>query len=93
MVEYSFCEPVNAVVGNLWHIRRLTEIGRKFGGGADTLSLCGRTVAWDMNVPFDTDRYRLVLCRKCLAAFKEITDEQVLRSAEAGADAAEPEEA
>jgi hypothetical protein len=48
-VEYSFCEAATAGSISRWHIRPLTSIGKKLGGGADTLALCGRQVSWDVN--------------------------------------------
>ena len=49
-MKYAFCETVTAGGTTPWHIRQLTEKGPKFGGGADTKSLCGREVAWDLGV-------------------------------------------
>ena len=46
--SYSFCETATASGTTPWHIRKLTAVGRKPGGGADTPSLCGRDVAWDV---------------------------------------------
>ena len=45
--DFSFCETVHAM--GPWHIRRLTEKGKKLGGGADTETLCGLRAAWDIN--------------------------------------------
>jgi len=45
---YAFCEPVTASSRSRWHIRLLTEAGRLESGGADTPSLCGRDMAWDL---------------------------------------------
>lgn len=38
-MEYAFCEHVGASAHSRWHI---------LGGGADTSSLCGVEVAWDL---------------------------------------------
>jgi hypothetical protein len=56
MSEYSFCESTTAASDTPWHIRPLTSVGQKFGGGADTRSLCGRVVSWDLPVPLTQDR-------------------------------------
>lgn len=50
-MDYSFCETVTAGPLSKWHIRPLTKVGKKLGGGADTPALCGRTVSWDLNPP------------------------------------------
>lgn len=47
-MTYSFCEAVTAEALSKWHIRLLTDTGRKLGGGADTPALCGRVVSWDI---------------------------------------------
>ena len=39
---HAFCETYHAPPLAPWHIRRLTEAGRRTGGGADSASLCGR---------------------------------------------------
>lgn len=73
MPEYSFCEPVMAGPLGPWHIRELTEAGRKLGGGADTESLCGRKMGWDLDVEiseFHLDR----ACKKCAEAYKAARD-------------------
>lgn len=70
---WSYCEP--SVAGPLapWCIRRLTEAGRKLGGGIDTPSLCGRVkppYGWDIPVPVDVIeafmRSRPPVCKRCL---------------------------
>jgi hypothetical protein len=48
--KYAFCETVTAGPLSKWHIRKLSDKGPKFGGGADTLSLCGTTITWDIDV-------------------------------------------
>ena len=52
--KFSFCESVHAGSHSRWHIRRLSDAGRKTGGGIDTSSLCGRLTTkisgWDINV-------------------------------------------
>lgn len=73
MSNFSFCESVHATGRSLWHIRRLTEVGRKLGGGADTPALCGRVVAWDINVDITQFHLNKNTCKACSdALFKEI---------------------
>lgn len=63
--ECSFCESVHASGYSRWHIRGLTEAGRKLGGGIDTPSLCGRvTKGWDLNVPI-TPQHANHTCSAC----------------------------
>ena len=64
-LKYSFCECVEATSYSKWHIRKLTEIGRKLGGGADTLALCGRKVCWDLNVRITHFHLEYNACKKC----------------------------
>jgi hypothetical protein len=66
--EYSLCETAHAAPQAPWHIRRLTLAGKKLGGGADTDALCGRKVAWDLNVPMSTHHLTQNTCWKCLEA-------------------------
>ena len=69
--KYSFCESVHATATSKWHIRELTAIGQKFGGGADTLALCGRDVAWDLNVE-RTDLHLLTnTCPRCFEFYRK----------------------
>jgi hypothetical protein len=63
--EYSFCEFVSATPFSKWHIRLLTEKGQKFGGGADTLALCGRAVSWDLNVTITEHHLVHQSCSTC----------------------------
>ena len=46
VTKYSFCE---TTASYLWHIRPLSDAGRKLGGGADTETLCGLMPSWDVN--------------------------------------------
>ena len=68
-MTHSYCEAVIATATSPWHIRLLTEKGRMLGGGADTLGLCGRIVAWDLNV-LVSDFHNESACRKCVKVFK-----------------------
>jgi endogenous inhibitor of DNA gyrase (YacG/DUF329 family) len=63
-VKYSFCETATAGPNTPWHIRRLTEVGRMLGGGADTSALCDRNVAWDLGVEID-NHHLPHYCQKC----------------------------
>jgi hypothetical protein len=76
MATYSYCEPVTATGTSPWHIRRLTEAGRKLGGGADTPALCGREVSWDLGGNEVTaesieriNQWPPVVCPSCEAAW------------------------
>lgn len=62
--KYSFCESMYATGSSPWHVRLLTEKGRKLGGGADTSALCGRQVAWDLSVEL-TQHHLTHCCRSC----------------------------
>ena len=72
MDKYSFCENVHSGPFSRWHIRRLTDEGRKLGGGADTLSLCGKKVHWDLGVELKKHHLDHNTCPKCLKKFDEI---------------------
>lgn len=63
--QYSFCETVTATGSSPWHIRKLTKTGQKLGGGADTKSLCGLTVAWDLGVQLSTEHFGHC-CNSCV---------------------------
>lgn len=68
---HAFCEPVYAGPLAPWHIRPLTVKGPKFGGGADTLALCDREVAWDLNVNI-TEHHLGHSCKACVEAFRKL---------------------
>ena len=53
------CETVAAIT---IHLRPLGDAGPKYGGGADTLALCGAKVSWDLQC--DTEQARCQTCRK-----------------------------
>ena len=67
---YSFCESVAASGGSSWHIRLLSDEGRKLSGGADTFALCGREVSWDLAGPI-TERNVGLACVKCVKKYKK----------------------
>jgi len=69
-MSHSFCEKATAGPWSRWHIRPLTEIGRKLGGGADTVALCGTKVAWDLAVEI-TEHHLTHCCPECAKRYKE----------------------
>lgn len=69
---YSFCESVHASSISPWHLRKLTEVGQKLGGGVDTPSLCGRVKerqGWDLDVEI-TEHHLGHACPTCVAAYR-----------------------
>lgn len=63
------CETVTAGPLTPKHLRRLAATGPHPGGGADTPSLCGVTVSWDVHEfrpPADADP--MWTCRACMEA-------------------------
>lgn len=73
-MKYSFCESVTATSMSPWHIRRLTKVGRKLGGGIDTPSLCGRVrkeKGWDLETPINAFHLANGCCPECLKLFEE----------------------
>lgn len=65
--RYAFCETIHASSYTPWHIRQLTDAGRKFGGGADTPALCGLRVSWDIPTPVNPILEHA--CNKCVEAY------------------------
>jgi hypothetical protein len=70
VTQYCFCEAPTTGSKSRWHIRPLTELGRKLSGGADTVSLCGRTISWDNSVE-TTDLHLEHCCRLCMESYRE----------------------
>ena len=68
---HSFCETMTATGSSPWHIRLLDAAGQKFGGGATTPALCGRKVAWDLNVDI-TDRNLTHCCNVCSRIYRGV---------------------
>jgi hypothetical protein len=69
----SFCESVYAGPLSRWHLRKLTEKGKKLGGGVDTPSLCGHVKppnGWDLEVTITKFHLEKNTCTKCLEIFK-----------------------
>ena len=82
MKEFSFCESVLASSRSTWHIRRLTDVGRRLTGGIDTPSLCGRVKpqglngfgGWDLQTgpePILTYVERGIACAACAEAYNK----------------------
>lgn len=71
---YSFCESSWAGPNAPWHLRQLSEVGRKLGGGADTVALCGREVSWDLEVELTEHHLSKNTCAVCLEAFRANTN-------------------
>lgn len=67
-MTYSLCETVTATGSSRRHIRQLTAKGQKLSGGADTIALCGRAVAWDLGTPIAKITPEAI-CPGCLAAY------------------------
>ena len=67
--QYAFCEPDTAGSLSKWHIRKLTDKGLKLSGGADTPSLCGREMSWDINVKVQVGPNGYVACHKCTSIY------------------------
>ena len=66
--RHAFCEWAGASGGSRYHIRTLTTKGKKLGGGADTLALCGREVAWDLAIDIAREEH---VCQKCSDLFRK----------------------
>lgn len=68
----SFCESVWAGSASPWHLRVLSAVGRKVGGGIDTPSLCGHVQppnGWDLEAEVTAGHLGHV-CGKCVAEAK-----------------------
>lgn len=77
---YSYCESVHATSTSPWHIRKLTEVGRKLSGGIDTPSLCGRVGkgwGWDLEVELNEFHLENVSCPKCVELYKQERSDDV----------------
>jgi len=69
---YSFCETIFAGGNTPWHIRKLTDAGPKYTGGADSPTLCGKVMTfggWDLPVPMSQHHLSHV-CEVCAAKLK-----------------------
>ena len=73
-LPYFYSETQHAGPMTPWHIRPVGDKGRCPGGGADTLSLCGRKVAWDVQCDVtDESLGRVEPCVRCAEALATIT--------------------
>ena len=70
VTDYSICENMHGHPCGPWHIRALSAVGKKLGGGADTLSLCGRKMTWDRDVIIN-ERQLSVACKKCVDLYRQ----------------------
>lgn len=80
--EYVFCESSTASSTSPWHIRKVSSIGLKLGGGIDTPSLCGRVRpigddlrgfgGWDLNVGI-SEHHLTHCCKACADAYKALS--------------------
>lgn len=77
MRNFSFCESVYAGPCGVWHIRELTSVGAKTGGGIDTKSLCGHVRpdvgGWDLEVPI-TEQHLQHACGGCAEAYRKLVE-------------------
>ena len=76
MPKFSFCESIHAGPKSPWHIRKLTEKGKKLGGGIDTKSLCNVVnLGWDLEVDINPFHLEHTTCKKCLEVYRAMTGE------------------
>ena len=69
---FSFCESVYAGPLAPWHIRKLTKVGKKLGGGIDTPSLCGRVKrGWDLEVEINEFHLDSNACPDCRNEYRK----------------------
>jgi hypothetical protein len=70
----AFCESVTASPFSPWCIREVTSHGKKFSGGVDTSSFCGRVkvpLGWDLDVEVTSERLESShICKNCLQILK-----------------------
>lgn len=71
MIAYSFCESAAAGPQSRWHIRKLSEKGKKSGGGIDTPFLCARKYlnGWDLEVEI-TEHHLGHACPGCVEVYR-----------------------
>lgn len=70
-MNYALCESVHAGPDWPWHIRPVNQNGLHLGGGANTPALCGRTVAWDLDVPI-TRQHLAHACPRCAEEYQKL---------------------
>jgi hypothetical protein len=73
--QYAFCEYVTAGPNSPWHIRQLSSVGKKCGGGADTASFCGKRVSWDLKVDI-SEHHLSHSCTECVRIYRELADQK-----------------
>lgn len=72
-MNLSFCESMCAWPGSPWHIRVLTNKGRKLGGGIDTGSLCGLVkMGGDLDVDINEYHLNNNTCQGCLTKYRKM---------------------
>lgn len=69
--KFSICETSTAGPETPWHLRKLSSVGPKYGGGADTPALCGRIVAWDLPVVITQHHLNKNTCTKCRVVYEQ----------------------
>jgi hypothetical protein len=71
---FSFCESIHADSNTKWHIRQLSDKGKKFGGGIDTSSLCGCVTpsvgGWDLEASLSAHHISNNTCDRCAEKYK-----------------------
>lgn len=75
MAIYSFCESTTAGPRSPWHIRELTSVGKKLGGGIDTKGLCGFprvTYGWDLDVEIVEFHLEKNTCPTCALLYESL---------------------
>lgn len=74
-MAYSFCESVFATSVSRWHIRQLSKSGPKYGGGADTPSLCGLDLCkgWDLYTEL-TPHHLGHACKDCVNSYLKASE-------------------
>lgn len=78
MIKFSLCEPSCAIANGIWHIRRLTKVGQKLGGGIDTPSLCGHVKTkqgWDLETEICQELFnKRWICKGCWEEYQKIKE-------------------
>ena len=72
-VTYAFCETASAFAKGPNHVRKLSTVGLLPSGGADTVALCGTTVAWDVaETTLENAISVNFTCRSCAEKAREL---------------------
>ena len=75
----SFCESVHVTGISVWHIRCLTNAGKKLGGGIDTPSLCGKVkvrAGWDLDFDVAQNCSKEHVCKECMEFYTAGQEEE-----------------